>query len=109
MDHDVGVTVASAPDLREPKSIWVVDIDSRRRRRVDVEQGDSFIERVAWSPDGRQLAAVMLTWSRDGKGGRFLGGETLGSPWLCILNLDDGRIRFIPHPPARVLGDPDWR
>jgi dipeptidyl aminopeptidase/acylaminoacyl peptidase len=104
-----GMRMAYAPDLREQKSIWVVDIDSRRRRRVYVEQGDSFIERVTWSPDGRQLAAVMLTWSRDGKGGRFMGGETFGSPRLCILNLDDGRIRFIPHPPARVLGDLDWR
>ena len=39
----------------------------------------------------------------------FLGGETLGSPRLCILNLDDGGLRIIPHPPARILGDPDWR
>ena len=104
-----GKQIAYAPDLREQKSIWVVDIDSRRRRRVYLERGNSFIERVTWSPDGRQLAAVMLTWSRDGKGGRFMGGETLGSPRLCILNLDDGRIRFIPHPPrgssATPIGD----
>jgi hypothetical protein len=49
------------------------------------------------------------TWTKDGKGGRFLGGETYVSPRLAILDIEDGRVRFISHPPAQRLGDPQWR
>jgi Tol biopolymer transport system component len=101
--------VAYTSDSPEGKSIWVVDIDGLHRRRVFVEKDDSFAERVAWSPDGKHLVFSLLTWTKDGKGGRFLGGETYGSPRLAILAIEDGRVRIIPHPPAQRLGDPQWR
>jgi WD40-like Beta Propeller Repeat len=83
-------------------------IESLHRRRVFVEKDDSFAERVAWSPDGKHLVFALLTWTKDGKGGRFLGGETYGSPRLAILDIEDGRVRVIPHSPAQRLGDPQW-
>jgi Tol biopolymer transport system component len=104
-----GRLIACSSITKEGKSIQVMDLDGSHKRTVYAEHGDSFIDRAAWSPDGKHLAAVLLTWTRDEKGGRFLGGETLGSPRLCILGVDDGSVRIIPHPPASVLGDPDWR
>jgi Tol biopolymer transport system component len=104
-----GLRVAYSSITKEGKSIQVMDLDGSRKRTVYAERGDSFVDRAAWSPDGKHLAAVLLTWTRDEKGGRVLGGETLGSPRLCILGVDDGAVRIIPHPPASVLGDLDWR
>lgn len=104
-----GTRVAYYLDAKKGKGVWVVDLDGRNGRRVYDGEGDTFVERVAWSPDGTRLAATLLTWSRDAKGNRSLGGETLGSPRLCVIDVADGRVRVIPHPPARVLGTPDWR
>jgi Tol biopolymer transport system component len=104
-----GRHVAYTSDSEEGKSIWVVEIKSLHRRRVFVEQNDSFAERVAWSPDGKHLVFALLTWTKDAKGRRFLGGETFGSPRLGILDVEDGRVRTLPHPPAQRLGDPQWR
>jgi Tol biopolymer transport system component len=104
-----GRRIAYVTSTEGGKEIWVVNIDGSHRRRIYAGQGDSFIERVAWSPDGNHLAAILLTWSRDEKGGRVMGGKTLGSPRLCILNLDDENVQIISHPPAAVLGVPDWR
>jgi len=106
--HD-GTRVAYHLDAKEGKGVWVVDLDGRNRRRVYANEGDSFVEHAAWSPDGTRLAAVLLTWSRDAKGNRTLGGETLGCPRLCVIDVADGRLRGVPHPPARLLGTPDWR
>jgi dipeptidyl aminopeptidase/acylaminoacyl peptidase len=99
------VTASNEPGRMTGKSIWVMDIDGTNRRAIYKEPGQAYLEdAVAWSPDGKQLAVILQTWTRTNNG-----GLTPKNPRLCLINVEDRQRRFVPHPPAAVLGHPEWR
>jgi Tol biopolymer transport system component len=87
------------------KSIWVVGVDGKDRHAIYKEPDSAYLEdAVTWSPDGKQLAAILQTWTRvEPK------VVTPRDPRLCIINLEDRRMRIVPHRRAALLGRPDWR
>jgi dipeptidyl aminopeptidase/acylaminoacyl peptidase len=88
------------------KSLWVVDLDGKNRRPIYKEPDDAYLEPdvVTWSPDGKQLATILQTWTRIENG-----SVTPKNPRLCIFNVEDRRARIVPHAPASLLGHPEWR
>ena len=90
-------------------NVYVVDLEGRSRHRVYEEHDDTFAGHVAWSPDGKQLAALLNTWGRDEKGQKFLGGRHDSRPRLCIIEINGKDPRIVPLPSAQTLGLIDWR
>ena len=87
------------------KSVWIVGIDGKDRRSIYMEPDNVYLEDVVnWSPDGKQLVTVLQTWTHLENG-----TETPRNPRLCILNVEDRRMRIVPHRPAALLGHPEWR
>lgn len=86
------------------KSVGVVDLDGQNLRRVYTEPDDAYLESVAWSPDGKQLVTKLSTWTR-----RSADQEYPLNPRLGIIDLIDGKVRFVTHPRATILGFPQWR
>jgi dipeptidyl aminopeptidase/acylaminoacyl peptidase len=98
------VTLPKAANTMRGKSVWVVEVEGKVRRSVYMETQDAHIEDiVTWSPDGKQLATIMETWTPEN------GALTPKNPRLCLFNVEDRRMRIIPHPPATLLGHPEWR
>jgi hypothetical protein len=31
------------------------------------------------------------------------------NPRLCLIDVEEGRLRIVPHRPAAILGSPEWR
>jgi Tol biopolymer transport system component len=98
--------VAAPKDARGSKgqSLWVVELEGKARRVYLETDLDRLDTAVAWSPDGKRLATVLQTWTRT-EGG----GETPMNPRLCLIDVDEGRLRIVPHRPAAILGSPEWR
>lgn len=86
------------------QSLEVVDLDGKNIRRVYLEPDDAHIGGIAWSPDGRSLVTNLDAWGPDEQG-----NVTLINPRLCIIDVAEGKIRFLQHPKATVLGRPQWR
>jgi Tol biopolymer transport system component len=87
------------------KSIWVVDLEGKNRRSICMEPENGYIDDVVtWSPDGKQLATILRAWTHIENG-----SVTPKNPRLCIFNVEDRRMRIVPHPPATLLGYPEWR
>jgi hypothetical protein len=99
------VTGSKDPQKMKGKSIWVVDLDGKNRRPIYMEPDDVYLsDVVTWSPDGKQLATILQTWTRVENG-----SVTPKNPRLCIVNVEDRLLRIVPHAPATVLGHPEWR
>jgi hypothetical protein len=99
------VTASKDASSAKGKCIWVVDLDGKNRRAIYLEPDDAYLENVVtWSPDGKQLATILQTWTRV-----VTGVLTPKNPRLCIFNVEDRRVRILPHPPAALLGHPEWR
>jgi Tol biopolymer transport system component len=89
-------------------SLWVVDIDGTNRRLVFREENDTTPNQLCWSPDGRSLATMQETWSRDEEGKKFMrAGES--NPRLAIIDVEGGGHRVLDLPPVAGLYGPDWR
>jgi dipeptidyl aminopeptidase/acylaminoacyl peptidase len=85
------------------QSLWVVELEGKARRVYLETDLDRLDTAVAWSPDGKRLATVLQTWTRT-EGG----GETPMNPRLCLIDVEEGRLRIVPHRPAAILGSPEW-
>jgi Tol biopolymer transport system component len=95
----------NANSMQGSKSIWVVSLDGKDRRSIYMEPDKAYLEdEVTWSPDGKQLATILKTWTTMENG-----SVTPANPRLCIFDVEDRRMRIVPHPPATVLGHPEWR
>jgi Tol biopolymer transport system component len=98
------VTLPKATNTMRGKSVWVVELEGKERRSIYMETQDAHIEDVVtWSPDGKQLATIHWTWTPEN------GALTPKNPRLCLFNVEDRRMRVVPHPPATLLGHPEWR
>ncbi len=98
------VTLPKATNTMRGKSVWIVDVEGKERRSIYMEPQDAHIEDiVTWSPDGKQLATIHWTWTPEN------GALTPKNPRLCLFNVEDRRMRIVPHPPATLLGHPEWR
>ncbi len=86
------------------KSVGVVNPDGTGRRTIFKEADDQHLDGLAWSPDGKQVATVLSTWTKI-ESGRV----TPINPRLCIIDVADGQIHILTHPPALILGHPEWR
>jgi hypothetical protein len=65
--------------------------------------GPAFVFGFRVSPDGKQLATVLWTWTPEN------GALTPKDPRLCLFTVEDRRMRIVPHPPATLLGHLEWR
>lgn len=86
------------------KSLGVVGLDGKNIRRVYLEPDDVHIGGIAWSPDGRSLVTNLEAWGPNEQG-----VVTLVHPRLCIIDIAEGKTRFVQHPKATILGRPQWR
>jgi TolB protein len=84
-----GRRIAFVSFIERRSSVYVQDIFSGQRRRLDVGQGLN--SAPAWSPDGRQLA---VTLSRD------------GNPDIYIQELDGSLRRLTQH--RAIDTEPAW-
>jgi hypothetical protein len=98
------VTLPKAANTVRGKSVWVVELEGKERRSIYMETQDAHLEDVVtWSPDGKQLASILWTWTPEN------GALSPKNPRLCLFNVEDRRMRIVPHPPATLLGHPEWR
>lgn len=63
-----------------------------------VDHGDLHIHELSWSPDGRQVAAVVAARPY---------GWAWYSAWLAVINIADGTVREL-HRPAQQIARPSW-
>ena len=86
------------------KSVGVVNPDGTGRRTIFKEADDQHLDGLAWSPDGKQVATVLSTWTKIESG-----SVTPINPRLCIIDVADEQIHILTHPPTLILGHPEWR
>jgi dipeptidyl aminopeptidase/acylaminoacyl peptidase len=54
----------NANSMQGSRSIWVVSLDGKDRRSIYTEPDKAYLEdEVTWSPDGKQLATILKTWT----------------------------------------------
>jgi RNA polymerase sigma factor (sigma-70 family) len=89
--------------FKKGQSLYVVQSDGKERRKIYSEAG-TCIQGCCWSPDGKQIAAILYDW--DGQGG-FLDNSR---NWrLEVIDADGKNRREIPlKGKVRMLWEPDW-
>jgi RNA polymerase sigma factor (sigma-70 family) len=89
--------------FKKGQNLYVVHSDGKQRQKIYSEVG-TCIQGCCWSPDGKQIAAILYDW--DGQGG--LQGNS--SRWrLEVMDADGQNRREVAlKGNVRMLWEPDW-
>jgi hypothetical protein len=89
-------------------SLWTMDVDGKNAREILAEINLAFPHGACWSPDGKQLAVVMLNWEQVVNGRRV----GIANPRIEVMNADgsDRRQLKLQGPSFTYIGSlGDWR
>jgi Tol biopolymer transport system component/beta-lactamase regulating signal transducer with metallopeptidase domain len=78
-------------------SIWTMDVDGKNAKELLKEEGLVSPDGAYWSPDGKQIAVILLNWEQDEKGKKFMrAGSDVTNPRLVIMDADGTNRRDLP-------------
>jgi len=81
----------------------IVDVDSGRSRTMKHQQS---YYALAWSPDGRRIAAIVDVTRRDGS--QWMRAyQYVGQAAVALVDVSSGKEELVV-PPARILMQPRW-
>ncbi|MEX0679714.1 MAG: hypothetical protein WD063_21775 [Pirellulales bacterium] len=91
-------------------SVCTADIDGKNPQIAFTEKGLTYPDHVAWSPDGKQLAAVLFDWALDAEG-RKVFRDADANFRIAIMNPDGSDFRELKLNGDVIFmgGDLDWR
>lgn len=90
-------------------SVCTADVDGKNARIAFTEKGLTSPRDVAWSPDGKRLAAVLFDWTLDEQG-RKVWRDADSNFRIAIMHPDGGNFRELKlDRDVSYIGKLDWR